>query len=103
MPLLTLHLCRLNVFTSVKSFLAELSDESSVKIIFAGRPRQVINKPQNLDVESLGRRYELLLLLETPKAAIPSNLRGHVWYEYKVRSYALLLLSSTWPELTTMG
>lgn len=99
MPALTIHLCRLNIFTSVKSFLQELSDEPSVEIVLASRLRYTILKSQDLDQEGLaqGKRYELLLLLKTTNGGIPSNLRGHVWFEYKVNIGIPATLLSTYP------
>ena len=79
MPLLTLHLCRLNIFTSTAVFLQELQADPSVEVVVASRPRNVIIKPTGLDADALSKRYDVLLLLRTPNAAIPSNLRSHVW------------------------
>lgn len=84
MPLLTLHFCRLNTFTPVAAFIQELQQHPDVEVIIASRPRNTIIKPSSLDTDPLSKRYDIVLLLRTPNATLPSNLRGHVWYEYKI-------------------
>lgn len=98
MPLLTLHLCRLNTFTSNAVFLQELQADPSIEVVVASRPRKVIIKPAGLDSDALSKRYDIILLLRTPNAAIPSNLRSHVWYEYKINVGIPGNMMSTYPD-----
>ena len=84
MPVLSLHLCRLNTFTPTAAFIQELQEHPDVEVVIASRPRNIIVKPRELDADALSKRYDIVLLLRTPNAALPSNLRGHVWYEYKI-------------------
>lgn len=85
MPLLTLHLLCLQPTTDVKAFVQSVRNSPDVNVIVTSRPRHFVIRPGKVDADSLtSRKWDLMLLLQSPNNGIPSNLRSLVSAEYSV-------------------
>lgn len=107
MPLLTLHLLRLHALSpeSNKSpatrsaFLRTLASETSVKVIVISEPQHVVITPQYLDASALlSQAWDLLLLIQSSAAALPSSVQSYISAEYKVCCGISSKLLSGYPE-----
>ncbi|KAI4151781.1 MAG: hypothetical protein LQ340_003305 [Diploschistes diacapsis] len=84
MPLATLHLLKLTESGSVPTFIQRLQKTPSVNLILASQPQYAVIEPTKLDSQALSSHYDLLILVETPNAALPEELRSAISSEYKV-------------------
>ncbi|KAJ5759267.1 hypothetical protein N7520_006423 [Penicillium odoratum] len=86
MPILTLHLLKLNKVTDAQSFIHQL--KQSTKIVVSSRPRHIVIHPSLLDNNPLATtNWDLLLLLQNSAPTedpIPSTLRQSIQEEYKL-------------------
>ena len=99
MPLATLYLLRLKeTRNAVPAFIQKLQVTPSVRLILASQPQYHVIKPKNLDVEALCSGFDLLLLVETPNASLPENLRADIDFEYKVTVGIPSRILQTYPE-----
>jgi hypothetical protein len=106
MPLLTLHLLRLHPSSTStdshaarSSFVHALAADTSVKVVVASEPQHVVIAPQFLDASLLlSQPWDLLLLVQTPSATLPSSLRSKIAAEYKVCCGISSKLLSSYPE-----
>ncbi|KAL8292104.1 hypothetical protein RQP46_001570 [Phenoliferia psychrophenolica] len=86
MPLLTLHLIRLQASAPpLADFLARLQAAPGVKVVLASAPQHVVIEPRALDRATLLEQWDAVLLLETPTASLPTALQALVAAEYSVR------------------
>lgn len=87
MPLLTLHLVRLNASAPpLADFLARLQATAGTTVVVASAPQHVVIEPTALDrAVLLAEPWEVLLLLKAPDAALPAALQAFVAAEYRVR------------------
>lgn len=99
MPLLTLHLLRLDPTTTVPSFLQTLHSHPDTTLILASSPRHLVIKPINLDVPALTTtQWDLLVLLQSPTSALPTPIRPSIAAEYKLHVGIPSALVKRYPE-----
>lgn len=87
MPVATLHLLTLAKSTDAQSFLQQLRQSPSTRVIVASRPRHVVIHPNILDNDPLASKpWDLLVLLQVTQPneqdPIPGALRGLITNEY---------------------
>lgn len=99
MPLLTLHLLQLQQ-CSAEDFLKKLHQtEPATKIVVASKPRYLVVHVNKQDVSDLNnKQYDLMLLLQGKEGAIPSFLKSHVKFEYKINVGIPSKLLASYPE-----
>ncbi|EEH34295.1 hypothetical protein PAAG_05344 [Paracoccidioides lutzii Pb01] len=100
MPLLTLHLLTLSPNTNPKTFIEELKKSPGVEVIVCSRPRHVVVRSHILDGNPLQiTNWDLLILLLSPRNAIPSHLRdSYVKSEYSIQAGIPSKLLSTFAD-----
>lgn len=99
MPLLTLHLVRLNPSKSVAAFIQDVYATPNLTLILASEPRHLVIKPTQLDVSPLtSTRWDLMLLLQSPTSALPDALQSSITSEYKIIVGVPSKLVSRYPD-----
>lgn len=99
MPLLTLHIVRLSPSKSVRDFIQQLQSSPEVEVVLASQPRQFVIRPEHLDVDvHTSSRWDLVLLITSPAAALPESLRSSVQSEYKIAVGVPSKLLARYPE-----
>lgn len=100
MPLLSLHLLRLESTCGAEDFLKQLhTTDSNIEIIVASKPRYLVVRPTTQDVASLAdSEYDLMLLLRGKDGSLPASLRRLIQYEYKLFVGVPSKLLSNYPE-----
>ncbi|TPX19443.1 hypothetical protein DIZ76_017233 [Coccidioides immitis] len=100
MPLLTLHLLRLQPNTDVKDFVHSVRSSPDVEVVVASRPRRYVIRPEIIDVHHLtNQQWDLMLLLRSAGNGIPPALRSAVSAEYSVNAGIPSKLLKTYPQL----
>ncbi len=99
MPLLTLHLLRLSPNKPLPVFIQQLQQIPSIEVIVASQPRHLVIQPTVLDVQTLtSEKWDLLLLLRSPSAALPTPVRSSIAAEYKIAVGVPSKLLARYPE-----
>ncbi|KAK2743763.1 hypothetical protein FQN57_004700 [Myotisia sp. PD_48] len=113
MPLLTLHLLRLQPAIDIREFVRNVRNTAGVEVVVASRARRFIIQPSTLDVDHLTRqKWDLLLLLRStvdPKdtellsgpSIIPPTLQTAISDEYWLHAGIPSRLLAHYPELDT--
>lgn len=85
MPLLTLHLLRLDPSVEIPKFLRAFGDEPNVELVVASQPRHPVIRPTRVDADQLmSKPWDLMVLIRSPANALPTSLRSAVREEYKL-------------------
>lgn len=99
MPGLSLHLLSLNANTNAKSFIHALRNSPGIQIIVASRPRHFVIRPTTIDSTPLTKqKWDLLILLDSPRKRIPEHLQPSIRDEYRVFVGVPSKLLATYPE-----
>ncbi|KAJ5543267.1 hypothetical protein N7535_005695 [Penicillium sp. DV-2018c] len=88
MPVATLHLLALAKSTDAQSFVQQLKQLPSTRVVVASRPRHIVIRPDIIDNNPLATEpWDLLVLLQSEsndQDPIPSTLRTLITKEYKI-------------------
>lgn len=99
MPLLNFHLLNLKDNLQPHTFLSNLHEaDPSTKVIVASKPRHFVVKATTQDASILNKHWDLMLLLQSPNASLPSSLQKHVSSSYSLPVGIPSKLLSAYPE-----